>query len=105
MRFWAATFLGLVWVHVAVAAPPELFVSYQDKKLSLGASDLAKLPAVDVQGVDQQAKHRYSGFLVRDILTLAGAPLGDSLRGKALGAKPRLGAITGACDLRKTPTG
>jgi hypothetical protein len=81
MRFWAATFLGLVWVHLAAAAPPELFVSYQDRKLSLGAGDLAKLPAVDVQGVDHQAKHRYSGLLVRDILTLVGAPLGDSLRG------------------------
>jgi hypothetical protein len=83
MKIWVATFLALVWVHSAVAAPA-LVVTYQDKKLSLESADLAKLPAKEVEASDHETKHRYSGVLVRDILGLVGAPSGDSLRGKSL---------------------
>jgi hypothetical protein len=83
MKIGVVTFLALVWVHSAVAAPG-LLVSYQDKKASLDAAALAKLPAKEVEASDHQAQHRYSGVLVRDILGLVGAPAGDSLRGKAL---------------------
>ena len=83
--------LTLVWVHSALAAAT-LQVSYQDKKLSLDADGLAKLPATEVEAADHQAKHRYSGVLVRDILGLVGAPSGDSLRGKALSLVVRITA-------------
>ena len=69
-----------------------LQVAYQDKKVSLDASELAKLPETEVDASDHQTKHRYSGVLVRDILGLVGAPFGDALRGKALSLVVRITA-------------
>jgi hypothetical protein len=91
MKTWMLTFLALVWVHSALAATT-LQVSYQDKKVSLDASELGKLPVTEVDASDHQTKHRYSGVLVRDILGLVGAPLGDGLRGKALSLVVRITA-------------
>jgi len=91
MKTWTVTLLTLVWVHSALAAAT-LQVSYQDKKLSLDATELAKLPATEVEASDHQTKHSYSGVLVRDILGLVGAPSGDSLRGKALSLVVRITA-------------
>jgi hypothetical protein len=91
MKTWMLTFLALVWVHSALAATT-LQVSYQDKKVSLDASELGKLPVTEVDASDHQTKHRYSGVLVRDILVLVGAPLGDGLRGKALSLVVRITA-------------
>jgi hypothetical protein len=71
-------------------AAATLQVSYQDKKVSLDTNDLAKLPPTEVEGSDHQTKHRYSGFLIRDILGLVGAPAGESLRGKALSLVVRI---------------
>jgi hypothetical protein len=84
MKVWALLFLVLASVHCGFAATSALEVTYQDKKLSLDADDLAKLPVAEVDALDHQAKHHYSGVLVRNILSLVGAPSGDSLRGKAL---------------------
>jgi DMSO/TMAO reductase YedYZ molybdopterin-dependent catalytic subunit len=50
----------------------------------LRASELAKIPPVEVEAMDRGVKHRYSGVLVRDILNRAGVPLGNSLQGSAL---------------------
>jgi DMSO/TMAO reductase YedYZ molybdopterin-dependent catalytic subunit len=83
MKTWVTIFLALVSIHSALAAS-KLEVVYQDRKISLDQADLAKLPAQEVEASDHQTKHRYAGVLVRDILGLVGAPLGDSLRGKAL---------------------
>jgi hypothetical protein len=91
MKTWMLIFLALVWVHSALAADT-LQVTYQDKKVSLGASDLGKLPTTEVEASDHQAKRRYSGVLVRDILGLVGAPFGDALRGKALSLVVRITA-------------
>jgi hypothetical protein len=91
MKTWIVTFLALVWVHSALAAAT-LQVTYQDKKVSLDASELAKLPLTEVEASDHQTKHRYSGVLVRDVLGLVGTPSGDSLRGKALGLVVRITA-------------
>src|ERR1700747_3782653 len=46
----------------------------------------------DVEASDHQAKHRYSGELVRDIRGVVGAPFGDALRGKALSLVVRINA-------------
>jgi hypothetical protein len=91
MKTWVLTFLALIWVHSPLAAAT-LQVSYQDKKVSLDASELGKLPVTEVDASDHQTKHRYSGVLVRDILGLVGAPLGDGLRGKALSLVVRITA-------------
>jgi hypothetical protein len=91
MKTWMLTLLALVWVNSAWAAAT-LQVSYQDKKVSLDASELGKLPVTEVDASDHQTKHRYSGVLVRDILGLVGAPFGDALRGKALSLVVRINA-------------
>jgi len=91
MKTWVLIFLALVWVHSELAAAT-LQVSYQDKKVSLDASELGKLPVTEVDASDHQTKHRYSGVLVRDILGLVGAPFGDALRGKALSLVVRITA-------------
>jgi hypothetical protein len=91
MKTWMLIFLALFWVDSALAAD-SLQVSYLDKKFSLDAGELAKLPATEVDASDHQTKHRYSGVLVRDILGLVGAPLGDALRGKALSLVVRITA-------------
>jgi hypothetical protein len=91
MKTWVLIFLALVWVHSELAAAT-LQVSYQDKKVSLDASELGKLPVTEVDASDHQTKHRYSGVLVRDILGLVGAPVGDALRGKALSLVVRITA-------------
>ena len=91
MKTWIGIFLTLAWVHSALAAAT-LQVSYQDKKVSLDAGELGKLPVTEVEASDHQTKHRYSGVLVRDILGLVGAPFGDALRGKALSLVVRITA-------------
>jgi hypothetical protein len=91
MKTWMLIFLALFWVDSALAAD-SLQVSYLDKKFSLDAGELAKLPVTEVDASDHQTKHRYSGVLVRDILGLVGAPLGDALRGKALSLVVRITA-------------
>jgi DMSO/TMAO reductase YedYZ molybdopterin-dependent catalytic subunit len=96
-RFWVAyenmdaDFSWSDLMHSALAAAT-LQVAYQDKKVSLDASDLAKLPVTEVDASDHQTKHRYSGVLVRDILGLVGAPFGEALRGKALSLVVRITA-------------
>jgi hypothetical protein len=91
MKTWMLIFLALVWIDSALAAAT-LQVSFRDKKVSLDASELGKLPVTEVDASDHQTKHRYSGVLVRDILGLVGAPFGDALRGKALGLVVRITA-------------
>ena len=91
MKTWTLIFLALVCVDSALAAD-SLQVSYLDKKISLDAGELAKLPATEVDASDHQTKHRYSGVLIRDILGLVGAPFGDALRGKALSLVVRITA-------------
>jgi hypothetical protein len=91
MKTWMLAFLALFWVDSALAAD-SLQVSYLDKKVSLDAGELAKLPGAEVDASDHQTKHRYSAVLVRDILGLVGAPFGDALRGKALSLVVRVTA-------------
>jgi len=87
MKSGRVFFLVLVSVHCGFAATSALEVTYQDKKLSLDADDLAKLPVAEVDALDHQAKHHYSGVLVRNILGLLGAPSGRLLTWE--GANPR----------------
>ena len=89
-----AIFLASVWVHSALAAAA-LQVMYLDKKVAVDASDLAKLPLLEVEASDHQAKHRYSGVLVRDILGLVGASWRASrCESRPLSRSPRAAALT-----------
>lgn len=88
MKTWLVTFLASVWIHSALAAAA-LEVTYQDKKVSLGAGEFAKLPGTEVEALDHQTRHHYSGVLIRDILALVGAP-GGSLGGKTLSLVVRI---------------
>ena len=51
MKTWMLTFLALVWVHSTLAAA-SLQVSFQDKKVSLDASELGKLLVTEVDVSD-----------------------------------------------------
>ena len=68
------------------AAGPVLTVAGPDKALAFTAEEFAALPHLEVSALDPHggATHRYSGVAMREILARAGAPLGDSLRGKSL---------------------
>jgi hypothetical protein len=88
MKIWMVTFLVSVWVHSALAAAT-LQVTYENKTVSVDASELGKLPVTEVEATDHQIKHHYSGVLVRDILGLVGAP-GGALGGKALNLVVRI---------------
>jgi len=53
--------------------------------LTLKAEDLAQMPRETVTVQDQDGTQvKYSGVLLREVLTRAAAPLGKQLRGKAL---------------------
>jgi hypothetical protein len=89
MKTWMVTFLAWVSIHSGLAAAT-LQVTYQAKTVSVDAGELAKLPVTDVEASDHQTKHHYSGVLVRDVLRLVDAPIGESLRGKALSLVVRI---------------
>lgn len=77
------------------AAEPRLLVTYQDHHLELDAANLAKLPVVEADALDHGQMHHYRGVAVRDVLLLVAAPLGESLRGPALGLAVRVRASDG----------
>jgi hypothetical protein len=53
--------------------------------LNLGPQDFAKLPQLHVSATDHDGKkHQYDGVSLRDVLTSAGVPTGDGLRGKEM---------------------
>jgi hypothetical protein len=73
----------------AYGAPdaPTLHLSYLGKTSVLSADKIAAMPHVEVTAMNAHEKqsHRYSGVPVRDLLASIGAPLGEKLRGGALG--------------------
>jgi hypothetical protein len=80
-----------VWVLLAAAAVcsgQELTVSgapdHPVKKLT--AADLAKMPRTMITVTEHGKERTYEGVLLRDILTSAGAPLGDKLKGQNMPA-------------------
>jgi len=61
-------------------------VSYQGKVVAFTAADIAAIPHEDSSAFDPHEKktHTYSGVPVKGLLSQAGAPLGEKLRGAAL---------------------
>jgi hypothetical protein len=74
------------------AAEAQLTVTCNGQRRQVSAADLAKLPAIDVAALDHGQSHHYHGVAVRDLLTQAGAPLGEKLRGRALALVVRVRA-------------
>ncbi|MGH8017797.1 MAG: molybdopterin-dependent oxidoreductase [Opitutaceae bacterium] len=78
------------------AAEPLLTVTCEQNRKELGAEDLAKLPAVEIEALDHGEPHRYRGVAVRDVLALAGAPFGQHApRGSAMALAVRVRAADG----------
>lgn len=63
-----------------------LQITGEVEKLELTRTDLAKMPrlAIDVHNPHSGEAEHYEGVRLSDLLSKAGAPLGEKLRGKAL---------------------
>lgn len=66
------------------AEPGPTVVSYQDKKITLTAEVLEKLPRLEADATGKSERHHYAGVKVADVLGLVGAPLGEALKKDAL---------------------
>ena len=82
----AAVFSLFCLLENSSLAQPILTVSFQETNLVFTAAQFAALPHSEIKVTDPHEKkeHQYSGVSVRDLLSQAGAPLGDKLRGAAL---------------------
>ena len=85
LRF-TAPLLFLWQVGTALLAQPILTVTFQETHLAFTAAQFAALPHIDLKLTDphEQKEHQYSAVPVRALLTQAGVPGGDQLRGAAL---------------------
>src|SRR6185312_17007879 len=78
------------------AAEPILTVRSAEKTLTFSAAEFAALPhqTITVADPHSHADRHFTGVPIRDILTRAGAPLSEKLRGRAL----RLAVLARATD-------
>lgn len=81
-----AAFFCVATLLCADAAEPILKVITAEKTFAFTVEDFAALPHVDARLADQHDKKErtYSGVAMRELLTRAGAPLGEKFRGPAL---------------------
>jgi DMSO/TMAO reductase YedYZ molybdopterin-dependent catalytic subunit len=85
----AAALLSFVVAATSLQAADVLTVSGDvDHELHLTAEALRAMPHVEVTAVDGHSKQsiKFRGVWVTDVLGKAGAPVGDRLRGKAVGS-------------------
>ncbi len=68
------------------AVEPVLKIAGPEKNLAFTAAEFSALPHTDLTAVEphEMKERRYTGVTVRELLTRAGAPLGEKLRGAAL---------------------
>ena len=66
------------------AAEPKLSVSYGANRKELTATDLAKLPLVEVEALDHGKPYRFRGIAVRDVLATVEAPTWEKARRAAV---------------------
>ncbi len=78
--------LSLLLANAAAAVEPRLTVQLPGHQQEFSAEQFAALPHHQLTATDPHAKveHHYHGVLVRDLLTLLGAPAGEKIRGTAL---------------------
>jgi hypothetical protein len=86
LRFSLLTLVCLAAALRLVAAQPILTIKTPEKTMAFTAEEFAALPRTEVKAEEMHEKeaHRYSGVAMRELLTRAGAPLGDKFRGPAL---------------------
>lgn len=93
---WLA--LALLAASVEAQTPSTLRISGPGVTTTeISAADLAALPrlALDVQNSHNGQAEHYEGVRMSDLLAKAGAPLGDKLRGRAMGTYVRAVASDG----------
>jgi DMSO/TMAO reductase YedYZ molybdopterin-dependent catalytic subunit len=84
-RRWLAGLLLAASVASGQVASPAIQVTGAVKQpLTLTAEDLAKMPRATAKMSHQGIETVYEGVRLHDILVRAGAPQGETLRGKAL---------------------
>jgi hypothetical protein len=85
MRFFLATFLCFI-VCVVARATPFLTISSPTTNVVLTADEFAALHHSTIRLIDphDKEKHQFTGVTASEILTCAGAPSGEKLRGHAL---------------------
>jgi hypothetical protein len=88
MRFFR---LAILFSLLCLSARPLLAqqiltVTFHETNLIFTATQFIALPHTEIKVMDPHEKkeHQYSGVPVRDLLSQAGAPLGDKLRGAAM---------------------
>jgi hypothetical protein len=76
----------LAFVAAARAAEPILKIVGPEKTLTFTAAEFAALPRTELKlpALADKPAESYAGVSMRELLTRAGAPLGDKLRGAAL---------------------
>jgi len=89
MRFFRLSLLALVFfapVYRALAAEPVLKIISPDKTLTFTAAEFAALPRTELKLPEQgdQKERHFAGVSLRELLSRAGAPLGDKMRGAGL---------------------
>lgn len=86
-RFCWLVLIGLGSILSASAQTPVLRLILPDRTLTFTAEELAALPRSELTLPDMQDKEtrRFSGVSMRDLLVKAGLPLGEKMRGPALG--------------------
>jgi hypothetical protein len=82
-----SSFPSLLLGRVTPEANSLIVVQYlQDQPQSLGLEELKKLPQQSVKVKDRDGQEAtYSGVFLHDLLELTPAPIGESLRGAAMG--------------------
>lgn len=96
MHFTGRLFIVFVFAWSAICgAEPRLLAGYGHDQKELVASDLAKLPSVEIDAIDHGQSHHYHGVAVRDVLALVNAPFGEKLRGPAMALVVRVRAADG----------
>lgn len=81
----AVTLFSLAATARALAADPILKITGPEKTLTFTAAEFAALPRTELKLPPKNEKpaHTYTGVALRELLTRAGAPLGDQLNGTA----------------------
>jgi hypothetical protein len=82
-------------VALGAADEPRLRVEHGPLKRELRQADLARLPTARAEVTEQGRAVVYEGVLVRDVLALVDAPLGERLRGPAVALAVRVVAEDG----------
>ena len=79
--------IGMVLALATVAGAQDLtVVGGQGAGIHVTAADMMKMARTMITVTEHGKQRKYEGVLLRDLLTLAGAPMGDKLKGQNMPA-------------------